>query len=277
MLLPIGPNVVVPAWEFPDVPDHEFDKNPQNNWVATANKTDLVLVGGQFTVDSLRRGGVTSPIEIVQVPTPDEYFQASSWDYNKSTTIKCKTYWPRQTFEGPAVETETRKACYKKATRALTQSMRYLYKSLFGPETYQAISDRMKARRVERRRKRGSSQKTPDVLSLNYPSTSELHLSGVVYTSIFNPDDGRKNWMDLLNGFLFALGDCEDATLVLKLITRRREGAEQVIRYYQDRDIPHRCKVAFIVDYLSDETLHQLPLHRRTTTKRQELKEIACR
>jgi hypothetical protein len=254
-----APNVVIPAWEFPDVPDHEFDNNPKNNWVAMANKTDLVLVGGQFTVESMRRGGVTSPIQIVQVPTPDAYFQISPWDYHKQTTVNCRAYWPRAQDSELADELETRKTCFKLAKRSMVQSTRAIYKAILGPARYQAMSDRMKLRRTERRRKRaGLGNCSPDVLMLNYPSTSELQLSGVVYTSIFNPDDGRKNWSDLITAFLTAVGDCEDATLVLKLITRRREGAEQVIRFYQECDIPHRCKVAFVVDYLSDETLHQL-------------------
>lgn len=253
-----APNVVIPAWEFPDIPDHEFDSNPRNNWVAMANKTDLVLVGGQFTVESMRRGGVTSPIQIVQVPTPDGYFAVSPWDYNKQTTVNCRAYWPRAAESEQFDEVETRKSCFKDAKRAMTQSVRAVYKAVLGPARYQAISDRMKSRRNDRRRKRAGMSTGPDVLFLNYPSTSELQLSGVVYTSIFNPDDGRKNWADLISAFLLANGDREDATLVLKLITRRREGAEQVIRYYQEIDIPHRCKVAFVVDYLSDETLHQL-------------------
>lgn len=44
-----------------------------------------------------------------------------------------------------------------------------------------------------------------------------VQLSGVVYTSVFNPRDGRKNWDDILSAFCYALGDREDATLVLKM------------------------------------------------------------
>lgn len=43
-----------------------------------------------------------------------------------------------------------------------------------------------------------------------------LQLSGVVFTSVFNPRDGRKNWDDILSAFCYALGEHEDATLVLK-------------------------------------------------------------
>lgn len=42
-------------------------------------------------------------------------------------------------------------------------------------------------------------------------------LSGLVYTSVLNPKDGRKNWGDILTAFCYALGDREDATLVLKM------------------------------------------------------------
>lgn len=44
-----------------------------------------------------------------------------------------------------------------------------------------------------------------------------LHLSGVVFTSVFNPRDGRKNWDDIVSAFCYALGDRTDATLVLKV------------------------------------------------------------
>jgi len=62
----------------------------------------------------------------------------------------------------------------------------------------------------------------------------------------------------MLSAYLVALSDCEDATLVFKLITRRRDAVEEVIQYYQDRDIPHRCKVAFVVDFLSEKQMQEL-------------------
>ena len=43
-----------------------------------------------------------------------------------------------------------------------------------------------------------------------------LDLSGVVYTTVLNPYDYRKNWPDLLTGFFLALKDQPDATLVVR-------------------------------------------------------------
>lgn len=46
---------------------------------------------------------------------------------------------------------------------------------------------------------------------------AKVTLSGVVFTSVLNPRDGRKNWVDILTAFCHALGDREDATLVFKM------------------------------------------------------------
>jgi glycosyltransferase involved in cell wall biosynthesis len=92
------------------------------------------------------------------------------------------------------------------------------------------------------------------------PKTSDdpLPLSEVVYTSIFNPDDSRKNWEDLLTAFLIAMKDCDDATLVLKLISCNRRAVDWVWNFYHRTGIAHRCKVVFVPDFLSDSQLLEL-------------------
>ncbi|HEY7156196.1 MAG TPA: hypothetical protein VH575_19680, partial [Gemmataceae bacterium] len=87
-----APNVIVPAWEFPDVPNEAFEGNPQNNWVATANRCDLVIVGGQFTVDSFQRAGIRTPIRVVPVPTPPEYFDVPPWSAETIVRLACPAY-----------------------------------------------------------------------------------------------------------------------------------------------------------------------------------------
>lgn len=50
-----------------------------------------------------------------------------------------------------------------------------------------------------------------------FPREPRLELSGVIFTALFNPSDGRKNWVDMLTAFCTAFHDCPDATLVFKL------------------------------------------------------------
>ncbi len=253
-----APNVVVPAWEFPDIPNQVMNGEARNDWVAMSNQCELVLVGGPFTVDSFQRGGVETPIRVVPVPTSDGYFELPPWQHGQSRVVNCRAFWPERRNFDEGRRIDDRKVCLRQAKLALKQTMRSLNKVIIGPEKYEAISQSLKKRRLERRKKRGKVNPAREGMSLPYPSTPTLNLDGVVYTSIFNPDDGRKNWLDLLNGFLVGLGDCEDATLVMKLITRREEAVEWVVNYYQDRDIPHRCKVAFVVDFLSEDQMQQL-------------------
>ena len=46
----------------------------------------------------------------------------------------------------------------------------------------------------------------------------EITLSGVVFTTVFSPKDGRKNWTDILTAFVTAFARTPDATLVLKMV-----------------------------------------------------------
>ncbi len=85
-----------------------------------------------------------------------------------------------------------------------------------------------------------------------------IELSGIVYTSIFSPRDGRKNWTDLLTGFLTAFRERPDVTLVLKLVTSDPQAVAEVLKYYRDRDVPHQCKLVILSGYLSEEQMVQL-------------------
>ena len=89
-------------------------------------------------------------------------------------------------------------------------------------------------------------------------SAQGLDLGGIVYTSIFNPNDGRKNWEDMMTAFLCALRDCDDATLVLKLISSSPAAIHRVISFYRRLDVSHRCRLVLIPDFLSEADMLQL-------------------
>jgi len=62
----------------------------------------------------------------------------------------------------------------------------------------------------------------------------------------------------MLSGFVLALRERADATLVVKLITKERRTVDRVLHYYRSLGLAHRCKVVFITDYLSDEQMLEL-------------------
>ncbi len=259
------PNVVMPAWEFPDIPDDAFGGNPQNDWSATANRCSAVVVGGPFTVGALTKAGVRTPIRIVQVPTPQEYFELDAWQPANRTTIECPCYVFPQTPSGSASTSAAAKtdaaavprsfavSPQRRIAKALSCLARRIcirvIKTVLPIRATGTLASAWRAGKATWRNPRG-----------HYGFARNLHLdlSGIVYTSILNPIDGRKNWQDLLTGFLLALGDREDVTLVIKLISSDPFQVRRVLGYYKCRDIPHRCKLVIIPGYLQDEQMLRL-------------------
>ncbi len=94
--------------------------------------------------------------------------------------------------------------------------------------------------------------------STPFRSSFGARLEGVVYTSIFNPDDGRKNWEDLLTSFLAALGNRADATLVMKLISDQPAGAHRILEFYRRLRVNHRCRIVIDRNYLSEADMLDL-------------------
>jgi glycosyltransferase involved in cell wall biosynthesis len=89
-------------------------------------------------------------------------------------------------------------------------------------------------------------------------SEQTLLLDGVVYTSVFNPGDGRKNWEDMLSAFCVSFRDIEDATLVLKLTHHDAEEALSDILHHLYKNQSYRCRIVLIYGYLADPDYEQL-------------------
>ena len=227
-------NIVMPMWEFPDVPAEAWHGNRQYDWPATANRADLTLASGPFTRGALVRGGVTRPVRVVPVPVPQAYFSLPPWAPAGIERIDCPAYQ-----FGPTEDHGSPPPAPVPGRRAASA----LGAMLLGRQGYDRLARGIK--RLLRRR------------VLPYPLSGSIELRGVVYCSIFNPNDARKNWQGLIAAFLAALGHRDDATLVLKLATDDIGCVGHVIHTYRSLG-PHRCRVAFICDYLSEETLLSL-------------------
>lgn len=85
-----------------------------------------------------------------------------------------------------------------------------------------------------------------------------LELGGVVFTSVFNPYDGRKNWEDLLSAFCNAFADNEQASLVFKLTHKGCTSAIVQMLKYLARLPQFRCRVVLLHGYLEDDQYRRL-------------------
>ncbi len=85
-----------------------------------------------------------------------------------------------------------------------------------------------------------------------------VELSGIVFTSVLNPHDGRKNIEDLVTAFVWALRDNPHATLVLKLIYHNPVAALEPVCRLLARLQPYQCRVVAISAFLPDDAFHEL-------------------
>jgi glycosyltransferase involved in cell wall biosynthesis len=85
-----------------------------------------------------------------------------------------------------------------------------------------------------------------------------IHLKGIIYTTVFNPNDGRKNWMDLLWGFCWAFREVEDVTLVMKLAYYNYEAIRLMVIDEIKKLMPFKCRVVALHGYLNDQAYGDL-------------------
>jgi glycosyltransferase involved in cell wall biosynthesis len=84
------------------------------------------------------------------------------------------------------------------------------------------------------------------------PQDCQLQLDGVVYTSVFNPYDGRKNWQDMISAFCTTFRDVADATLVLKLTHHDIANALNDMLHHLYKNQSYQCRIVLIHGYLAD-------------------------
>ncbi|HBX55225.1 glycosyltransferase [Pseudomonas sp. UBA2684] len=77
-----------------------------------------------------------------------------------------------------------------------------------------------------------------------------FELSGVVFTALFNPYDGRKNWVDMLTAFCAAFKDTPDATLLFKLGHHEYQSALNDMLMCMARMPAFRCRVVLLQGFL---------------------------
>jgi glycosyltransferase involved in cell wall biosynthesis len=98
----------------------------------------------------------------------------------------------------------------------------------------------------------------PTSRRLPEPGVVPLHLEGVIYTSVFNPRDSRKNWHEMMCGFVLALRNQADATLVFKLTHHDPELAFEDMLKTVYRLTPFKCRILLIMGYLEEEDYEHL-------------------
>jgi glycosyltransferase involved in cell wall biosynthesis len=167
------------AWEFDTIPNEIWDEEPRHDWRHVLSHTGCAITHSDFSADAVRRTmGQDFPVWSIPAPL---------FESNARFAHQARPYQPRTTLSFTGLVIDSR------VVDLDVFSMNRSYSD--GLEALRGLS-------------RYLSQESPQMM---------VTVTGVVYTAVFNPIDGRKNFNDLLGGFLWAFRDVEDATLILKI------------------------------------------------------------
>jgi glycosyltransferase involved in cell wall biosynthesis len=85
-----------------------------------------------------------------------------------------------------------------------------------------------------------------------------LELSGIIYTTVFNPADARKNWEDIVRAFCYAFKEQNDVCLVLKVTHHCLSSIVGKLHFLLQQIGAMQCRVVAIQGYLSDSEYEKL-------------------
>ncbi|MDP3495352.1 MAG: hypothetical protein Q8R82_19755 [Hyphomonadaceae bacterium] len=215
------PTIPVFAWEYDTLPDEVWNNNPTEDWTHVLRKTGMAMTHCQSAAESVRRSmGDAFPTWVIPAPLFDKYKLA-----------KLDAQGWREPFDlvlegGLAVSAGDVDLTWFRPERPPADGIDVL-----------RLLDRNHIHRNK-----------PQVLTLE----------GVIYTSILNPYDGRKNWRDMVSGFVWAFRETPTATLLLKL-TRFdvEDGLLPVLQLISTLG-PFSCRIVLIHGMLSESAYRGL-------------------
>lgn len=273
------PTIPVFAWEYDTIPDESWDGEERNNWVYVLNKLGAAITHSDHSVQVVKKA-VGEDFSIISCPAPlEERFSFPLAQIQQKQAIQeYKVYLSKEVVDsrevrGVIMSSKKSMADRIEITHTLLQSWSHkvvedmiphrLYR--FIRATY-LLTGTLVARTLRginavigtlKPRPKTKKEGTPaKVVQTASPTTV---VSGIIYTSILNIFDNRKNYSDMLTAFCFAFRDNADATLILKtpIMGSLYFYREKVVNFLRKLP-PFKCRVVVIGNYLDSQSYVEL-------------------
>ena len=230
--VPLGlacPTVCVLAWEFGNIPAEQLDADPRSDWRHVFAQTGRTVALSRFAARTVRDAmGPDFPVAAIPAPvaarlaaipqrTPGRMREVSLRGTVFDSRV-CGPYFGRPPLRAP----EPAPAPVPPGARP----------------------------RFRWRRRPPAAQ--PAAAPPPQEPVLGVRLGGVVYTSVFNPMDGRKNWQDLLTAFCYAFRSQPGATLVMKMVHQHRDAFEILLDILTRALQPFECRIVALHGWMED-------------------------
>lgn len=273
------PTVSLFAWEFDSLPSVAWDEKPQNDWRHVFAHTSGAIATSREAAGLVAQSmGEGFPVIALPAPVWDRYAALGSpqgWAIELG-----ERQFPfagividspilglsadglvRKPVEVPAeiiVEPEPDPAPLKAAQGRLTQAWQLSRALLKGWwNEIQLPLDAGSASEIAEPIAVQAEEPKEVAEPINHP-LQFIGVKGVVYTTVLNPADSRKNWVEIITAFCWAFKEVEDATLVVKMTHHDLEYYRIVLITLLSRLAPFSCRIIVLHGFLEDEQYREL-------------------
>ncbi|WP_234451687.1 glycosyltransferase [Pseudomonas sp. MF6776] len=286
------PTICVLAWEFDSIPDEQWDNDARHDWTRMLARHGRVITLSTHTARAIRRAmGDDFPVLVLPAPLWEQFAAIRdlhvSAPVNAGTRLAIKgcifdtrtlglspdDLLPKPLTPEQEAEIEALRPPPLTLMRRWVIARHFLrlwvlnagreegvlrvqflhrwywegIRDLFPDAAHDWLAERLPAIAGPQAAAQPPQQVLPDTHTL-----VETTIDGVVYVSVFNPRDGRKNWHQLVTAFCWAFRETPDATLVLKITQNDLAVYYGELMTLLAQLSPFACRVVVLHGYLDD-------------------------
>ena len=275
------PTIPVFAWEYDTIPNERWGGNENNNWVDVLKKLGAAITHSVHSAEVIR-SELGKGFPVISCPSPIEahYFASQQQISEKRPVLQYEAMLTKEVIDSASLDlgqlsSEKGMAERIDITHVLLQKWAHevledlmpkaLYRLLrhtyLFTGTLIARSLRLfRSIKSKNRIKAGRLNTSTPLQGGRIQSDSHSFLvSGIIYTSILNILDGRKNYKDMVAAFCHALKDKPDAALILKTpVMADLYFFKEEVFGFLNKLPDFNCRVVIIGYYLDNKAYHNL-------------------
>lgn len=284
------PTVCLFAWEFNSLPNLAWDADPQNDWRYVFSHIQGAICTSRETAQLVGKA-TQEGFPVVSLPAPiwNRYAHLGSGDGNPVVLCERNFDFAGVVIDSPLLglsadglvrkpessPAELQEPIAAASDAALIEDLEIdvapVEKPSINLKSAWQLSRALASgwwreiRQVEKAAEPASAeldvaepQQQAEVEQVAFASQEALYqpqsirVSGVVYCTVLNPADGRKNWVDIITAFCWAFKYKEDATLIVKMTHHDIEYYRIVLITLLSRLAPFKCRVLVLHGFLEE-------------------------
>ncbi|MBD9514890.1 glycosyltransferase [Pseudomonas sp. PDM22] len=259
------PTIPVFAWEFDSIPTEAWGDEPRNDWRHVFASSGAALTLSREAADAVKAVmGDDYPIIALPAPVWDRFQGESMADARRLNLSERMLCFTGHVIDSPhlglsadclVLPPQSAPALVPSPAGPLSSDIRWLTtKALFKGWWEEAVAPFLPSGRK-------AAEVEPSAPQPAQAEPRQVALRGVVYTTVLNPGDHRKNWIDMISAFCWAFHDVADATLVVKMTHHDLESYRVMLMTLLSRLAPFQCRIMVIHGFLADEEYCDLVRH----------------